>query len=83
MRINWGIRFMHKPFLLALFSLILLLAQQVGALFGYELTSMMSEQLSNILNTVLSILVLMGVVVDPTTRGMNDSERAQMYRRPR
>lgn len=83
MRINWKIRFMHKPFLLALFSLVLLLAQQVGAIFGYELTSMMSEQLSTILNTVLSVLVLIGVVVDPTTSGVNDSERASMYIRPR
>ena len=83
MRINWRGRFMHKPLLVALFSLILLLAQQVGAIFGYESTSMMSEQLSSILNTVLSILVLMGVIVDPTTSGVNDSERACMYKRPR
>ncbi|MFJ7952460.1 phage holin [Lysinibacillus sp. NPDC096418] len=83
MRINWKVRFMHKPFLLAMFSLVVLLAQQVGAIFGYDLTNMMSEQLTSILNTVLSILVLMGVVVDPTTSGLKDSERAQMYRRPR
>ena len=83
MRINWKIRFMHKPFVLALFSLLLLLAQQVGVMFGYDLTSGMSEQLTNILNTVLSILVLMGVVVDPTTSGTSDSERALMYRKPR
>ncbi|AVK83315.1 phage holin [Lysinibacillus sp. B2A1] len=83
MKINWKIRLQHKPFLLALFSLILLLAQQVAAIFGYDLTSAMSEQLTSILNTVLSILVLMGVVVDPTTRGTKDSERALMYRRPR
>jgi len=83
MKINWRIRLQHKPFLLALFSLILLLAQQVAAIFGYDLTSAMSEQLTSILNTVLSILVLMGVVIDPTTRGTKDSERALMYRRPR
>ena len=83
MRINWKVRFMHKPFLVALFSLILLLAQQVGALFGFEITSVMSEQLTTILNTILSILVLVGVVVDPTTSGVNDSERASMYQRPR
>lgn len=83
MKINWRIRLQHKPFLLALFSLILLLAQQVAAIFGYDLTSAMSEQLTSILNTVLSILGLMGVVVDPTTRGTKDSERALMYRRPR
>lgn len=83
MKINWKIRLQHKPFLLVLFSLILLLAQQVAAIFGYDLTSAMSEQLTSILNTVLSILVLMGVVIDPTTRGTKDSERALMYRRPR
>ena len=83
MRINWKVRFMHKPFLLAIFSIVLLLAQQVGAIFGYDLTNMMGEQLTSIFNTVLSILVLMGVVVDPTTSGLSDSQRAQMYRRPR
>lgn len=83
MRINWKVRFMHKPFLLAIFSLVLLLAQQVGAIFGYDLTNMMGEQLTSIFNTVLSIFVLMGVVVDPTTSGLSDSQRAQMYRKPR
>ncbi|MGE8034354.1 phage holin [Lysinibacillus sp. NPDC093692] len=83
MRINWKIRFQHKPFLLALFSLIVLLAQQVAAIFGYDLTSAMSEQGMTILNTVLSIFALLGVVVDPTTRGTSDSQRALMYRRPR
>ncbi|MGE7092972.1 phage holin [Lysinibacillus sp. NPDC048646] len=83
MRVNWKIRLMHKPFLLALLSLLLLLAQQVAALFGYELTSMMSEQLTSIINTGLSIFVLMGVIVDPTTQGTRDSERALMYRKPR
>ncbi|WP_155590362.1 phage holin [Lysinibacillus cavernae] len=83
MRINWKVRLQHIPFLLGLFSLLLLLAQQVAAIFGYDLTGAMSEQISSILNTVLSILVLIGVIVDPTTRGTSDSERALMYRRPR
>lgn len=83
MRINWKVRFMHKPFLLAMFSLVILLAQQVGAIFGYDLTNLMDEQLTSIVNTVLSMFVLMGIVVDPTTSGTSDSVRAQMYRRPR
>lgn len=83
MRINWKVRLQHIPFLLGLFSLLLLLAQQVAAIFGYDFTGVMSEQIASILNTVLSILVLMGVIVDPTTRGTSDSERALMYRRPR
>ncbi len=60
MRINWKVRLQHIPFLLGLFSLLLLLAQQVAAIFGYDFTGVMSEQMSSILNTVLSILVLMG-----------------------
>ena len=83
MKVNWKVRFMHKPFLLAMFSLVLLLAQQVGAVFGYDVTSMMGEQLTAIFNTLLSILVLMGIVVDPTTKGTSDSPQAQTYRRPR
>lgn len=83
MRINWKVRWQHKPFLLSLFSLMLLLGQQVAVLFGFELTAVMSGQLTSIFNTVLSILVLVGVVVDPTTQGTSDSERALMYRKPR
>ena len=83
MRINWKVRFMHKPFFFFFFSLVLLLAQQVGAVFGYDLTSMMGEQLTAIFHTVLSILVLMGIIVDPTTKGTSDSQQAQTYRRPR
>ncbi|KOY82804.1 phage holin [Lysinibacillus macroides] len=83
MRINWKVRLQHIPFLLGLFSLLLLLAQQVAAIFGYELTNAMGDQISSIFNTILSILVLLGVVVDPTTKGTSDSERALMYRRPR
>ncbi|WP_332649824.1 phage holin [Lysinibacillus sp. 54212] len=82
MRINWRVRVRHKTFLVALFSLLLLLSQQVAAIFGYELTAQISEQLTSIFNTILSILVLLGVVVDPTTKGMSDSERACTYERP-
>lgn len=83
MKINWKVRFQHRPFLLALFSLVLLLVQQVAAIFGYEITGAMGEQLTSIFNTLLSIFVLMGVVVDPTTRGTSDSDRAMMYQKPR
>ena len=83
MRINWKVRFMHKSFLLAMFSLVLILAQQVGAVFGYDVTNMMGEQLTAIFHTVLSILVLMGIIVDPTTKGTSNSQQAQTYREPR
>lgn len=82
MKINWKVRFQNKPFLLSLFALILLLVQQVAAIFGID-TTLYNEQATDIFNTILSILVLIGVVVDPTTRGTNDSDQALGYRKPR
>ncbi|MBZ5203187.1 phage holin [Planomicrobium chinense] len=83
MNINWKIRFQHGPFLVALFSLVLILLQQVVAAFGYGLTEAFSEQATGIFNTVLSILVLLGVVSDPTTDGTSDSPQALRYNKPK
>ena len=83
MKINWKVRFQNGPFLVALFSLLLILVQQVAAAFGYGLTEAFTEQVTGIFNTVLSILVLLGVVVDATTDGLNDSEQALRYSEPK
>lgn len=81
MKINWKVRLYHKPFLVALFSLVLLFAQQVATLFGVD-TTIYNEQATNLFNTVLAILVLLGVVSDPTTEGLSDSNRALKYQKP-
>ncbi len=75
MKINWKVRFKNKPFLVALFSAALLLVQQIGSLFGVD-TTLYSEQATNIFNAVLYVLIILGVVVDPVTDGLSDSERA-------
>lgn len=80
MKINWKVRLHHKPFLVGTFSLLLLLIQQIAALFGFD-TTIYNEQVTDIFNTVLALLVLFGVVSDPTTPGLNDSERAMRYER--
>lgn len=82
MKINWKVRFKHKPFLIALFSLALLLVQQVASFFGID-TTIYNEQVTELFNTVLAILVLLGVVSDPTTEGLSDSQQALRYRKPR
>ncbi|MFC4409447.1 phage holin [Chungangia koreensis] len=81
MKINWKVRFQHGPFLIALFSLVLLLAQQVASLFSLDFT-VYSEQATDIFNTVLAILVAFGVVSDPTTTGVTDSKQARQYEKP-
>lgn len=68
-------------FLTAMFSLLLLLAQQIGSLFGFD-TTIYNSHITGIFNTILAILVLLGVVVDHTTEGMSDSEEAIKYNNP-
>lgn len=82
MKINWKVRFKHTPFLVALFALVMLLVQQVFSLFGID-TTIYNEQATDLFNTVLAILVLIGVVSDPTTEGVNDSRTALNYNKPR
>lgn len=82
MKINWNVRFRHKSFLVSLFSLLLLVIQQVTSLFGVD-TTVYNEQLTGIFHTVLVILILLGIVVDPTTDSMSDSKQAQGYIAPK
>lgn len=82
MKINWKVRLKHKTFLVALFALLLLLVQQVAAVFGID-TTIYNEQAMDLFNTVLAILVLVGVVIDPTTNGTNDSSQALRYDKPK
>ncbi|SPT98446.1 Holin [Lysinibacillus capsici] len=78
MKINWKVRLKHKPFLVGAFALLLLLVQQIGTLIGYD-TTIYNERVTELFNTVLAFLVLIGVVVDPTTPGTSDSERVMRY----
>ena len=82
MKINWKVRLQHKPFLVSLFALLLLLMQQVAAIFGID-TTVYNEQATELFNTVLAIFILLGVVVDPTTAGTSDSQQALGYNKPR
>lgn len=78
MNINWKIRLTSKTFWISMTSLLLVLANQVAAIFGMDIT-MYNEQVTNLVETVLSILGLIGVIVDPTTKGLSDSDRAMNY----
>lgn len=72
MKINWSLRLQSKFFWVALISLIVLLTQQLGF-------DIFPKNWEEVLNTVLSILILLGVINDPTTKGLNDSEQALDY----
>lgn len=81
--INWKVRIKNKSFWLALIPAVLLLIQAVAALFGFELDlDFLSERLLAVINAVFVVLTILGVVVDPTTQGVADSERAMGYDEP-
>ncbi|HEU6241056.1 TPA: phage holin [Streptococcus pneumoniae] len=72
--INWKLRLQNKVTLVALLGAVFLMAQQ----FGLEIPKNMQDGV----NTFVYILVLLGVVNDPTTAGISDSNRALDYHEP-
>ena len=84
MKINWIVRLKNKTFWVAIIPAILLLAQQICALFGVELNiAGLSDQLIAIVGTAFSVLALVGIVNDPTVASLSDSEQAMTYTEPR
>lgn len=78
--INWQIRIKNKTFWLTLIPAVLLLVQAVSAPFGYTWDFVvLNQQLAAIINALFAVLAILGVVIDPTTEGVGDSERALMY----
>ena len=81
--INWQVRLRNKAFWLAFIPAALLLVQTVAALFGFALNlGDMGDKLLAVVNAVFALLSILGVVVDPTTQGVGDSQRALGYVEP-
>jgi phi LC3 family holin len=84
MKINWMVRLKNKAFWVAIIPAVLLLAQQICALFGVDLNvAGLSDQLIAIIGTVFSVLALIGVVNDPTVASLSDSKQAMTYTEPK
>lgn len=82
--INWTVRLKNKAFWLALIPALLLLAQTVAALFGYTLElSALGDKLLAVVNAVFALLAILGIVTDPTTEGLGDSQQAMSYTKPK
>ena len=84
MSINWKVRVKNKAFWVALIPALLLLVQQVCAVFGVALDfGELQAQLISIVGTVFTLHAILGIVADPTTAGMGDSEQAMGYTEPK
>lgn len=83
MKINLLVRIKNKAFWLAVIPAIALVAQAIAAVFGYDIDlSTLVGKIQAVVNAVFALLVILGIVVDPTTNGINDSNRAMSYTEP-
>ncbi len=82
--INWKVRIGNKTFWLTIVPALALLVQVVAAVFGItvDLTDTVAK-LVDVINALFAVLVIVGVVVDPTTAGVSDSAQAMTYTAPR
>lgn len=83
MNINWKVRIRNKTFWVSIIPAVLLLIQVVAAVFEVHLDlGTLGSRLLDVVNAVFAVLIIMGVVVDPTTAGISDSSRAMNYTKP-
>lgn len=81
MRINWKVRFKNKVWLGSFLSLVIGFIYSLLALFDV-FPAVTQNLVVQLLNQLLTFLGLIGVIVDPTTAGVGDSERAMGYVEP-
>ena len=81
MKLNWKVRFRNKIWLTSFISLIVGFIYNV--LSAFEIfPSVTQSAIMQIIGNILEFLGLIGVIIDPTTAGINDSNRAMTYEVP-
>ncbi len=82
--INWTVRLKSKTFWLAIVPAVLLLVQVVAAVFGFTIDlGDLGNKLLDVVNAAFTVLAILGIVADPTTAGVGDSEQALTYDAPK
>lgn len=79
--INWKVRFKNKVWLGSFFSLVVGFVYSMLGLFDV-FPAVTQNVVMQLINQVLTFLGLIGVIVDPTTAGIGDSQRAMSYDEP-
>lgn len=82
MGINWRLRFQNKVTLTSLVVQIIAIVYAVLSMMGI-VPSIDENQILEVVYMVIEVLCLIGIVVDPTTKGISDSTQAYNYEQPR
>jgi phi LC3 family holin len=80
--INWKVRLKNKVWLMTAIPVVLGALYAVFGLFGW-VPPIAETALENVLITVVGALAVLGIVEDPTTAGVKDSEQAMTYEKPK
>lgn len=81
MKINWKVRLKNPVFWLTVIPAVIALVYTVLGLFGVVPT-ISEDVLVNAVTAIISALTTVGVLIDPTTKGVSDSDRALTYEEP-
>lgn len=78
MKINLKARLKNKTFVVSVAVLIISFVYTALSLFDI-IPKISQDEVMDIVDMGVKVLALLGVFVDPTTKGINDSERAMTY----
>ena len=84
--INWKVRLKNPAFWTGLIGVLATLAISVAQLLGVDIAEVVTgwqSALVALVTAIFGILALVGVVADPTTSGVRDSNQALTYTKPK
>lgn len=84
MNVNWEVRVKNKNFWMSFIPAVLLLIQAIASVFGYNIDfGELGNKLLVVVDAVFAILTLLGIINDPTTATLSDSDLAMTYSEPK
>lgn len=87
--INWKVRFKNWSWVAGFVSQIMIVIQisLVGlntiGITDFQLTEEIQTWVLTLCNAIFVLLSMLGLVQDPTTAGLEDSEQAKLYNEPK
>ena len=81
MKINWKVRLKNKEWLISFTSVLVAFIYQILGLFGIA-APIGEDAVVQTIAVMINFAALVGIIIDPTTKGVSDSERALGYTEP-
>lgn len=81
MQINWKVRLQSCGFWISMISAVVAFVYQICGILGI-VPAISEEMAMQFIGVVINILMALGIIIDPTTAGFSDSQRALKYKTP-